>query len=199
MSRILLTGFEPFGGASSNPSQAIVEAFESEYKDRGLISTLVLPVEFGRAAELLIKAIDETKPEFVISLGQAEGRTAITPERVAVNIDDARIADNAGNQVSEREIVKGGPAAYFTTLPIKEMVDAMVKVGVPSSISNSAGTFVCNHIFYAAQDYCVGKKIKSGFIHLPLMSAQSQEFPGVFTMELSEMIKGIRAAISVVI
>lgn len=199
MSRILLTGFEPFAGASANPSQSLVARFEAEYRDKDLITTRILPVEFGRATELLIAAIDEIRPEYVISLGQAEGRTAITPERVAVNIDDARIADNAGSQITDRAIISDGPAAYFSTLPLKEMVDAMTKVGVPATISNSAGTFVCNHIFYAMQHHCRSLDIKTGFVHLPLMSSQAAEFPGAYTMELEEMVKGLKAAISVLI
>ena len=144
-----------------------------------------------------MKLISEVKPDVVISLGQAEGRTQITPERVAVNLDDARIADNSGKILIDRPIVNGGPAAYFSTLPVKEIVDAITVVGVPATQSFSAGTFVCNHIFYHLQHSLNGTNIKSGFIHVPLMTEQAGEFPNLFTLPLTNMVNGIIAAITV--
>ena len=193
MARILLTGFQPFHKASRNPSQAIVEALRSEPN----LVTRILPVIFGRAADEICSVIDETRPEYVLALGQAEGRKEITPERVAINIDDARIPDNDGNQPRESVIKSQGPAAYFSTLPISEMVSSMQSASVPASISNTAGTFVCNHIFYAMQHHCRDLNIRSGFMHLPVMSSQTHEFPGLPTMEFELMLKGVRAALDV--
>ena len=187
MERILLTGFEPFHNSALNPSQEIIKRISH----RSLLAKEVLPVTFGEASQKLISLINQHKPTVVISLGQAEGRKEITPERIAVNIDDARIPDNAGNSPKERAIVAGGPDAYFTTLPIKNLVEKLNENRIPASISLSAGTFVCNHIFYAMQHHCGGKAIKSGFIHLPLMNEQASEFPGLPTMQIEEMIRGI--------
>jgi pyroglutamyl-peptidase len=187
MERILLTGFEPFHKSKLNPSQEIIRRISH----RSLVAKEVLPVTFGEASQKLISLINQHKPTVVISLGQAEGRKEITPERIAINLDDARIPDNAGNSPKERAIVAGGPDAYFTTLPIKNLVEKLNENRIPASISLSAGTFVCNHIFYAMQHHCGGKAIKSGFIHLPLMNEQASEFPGLPTMQIEEMIRGI--------
>ena len=187
MERILLTGFEPFHKSLLNPSQEIIKRISH----RSLVAKEVLPVTFGEASLKLISLIDQHKPTVVIALGQAEGRKEITPERIAINLDDARIPDNAGKSPKERAIVAGGPDAYFTTLPIKNLVEELNEIGIPASISLSAGTFVCNHIFYAMQHHCAGKAIKSGFIHLPLMNEQASEFPGLPTMQIEEMIRGI--------
>lgn len=187
MERILLTGFEPFHKSMLNPSQEIIRRISH----RSLVAKEVLPVTFGEASLNLNSLIDQHKPTVVIALGQAEGRKEITLERIAINLDDARIPDNAGNSPKERAIVAGGPDAYFTTLPIKNLVEKLNENGIPTSISLSAGTFVCNHIFYAMQHHCAGKAIKSGFIHLPLMNEQASEFPGLPTMQIEEMIRGI--------
>ena len=187
MERILLTGFEPFHKSILNPSQEIIRRISH----RSLVAKEVLPVTFGEASQKLISLIDQHKPTVVLALGQAEGRKEITPERIAINLDDARIPDNAGKSPKERAIVAGGPDAYFTTLPIKNLVEKLNENGIPASISLSAGTFVCNHIFYAMQHHCAGKAIKSGFIHLPLLNEQAIEFPGLPTMQIEEMIRGI--------
>lgn len=187
MERILLTGFEPFHKSMLNPSQEIIRRISH----RSLVAKEVLPVTFGEASLNLNSLIDQHKPTVVIALGQAEGRKEITLERIAINLDDALIPDNAGNSPKERAIVAGGPDAYFTTLPIKNLVEKLNENGIPTSISLSAGTFVCNHIFYAMQHHCAGKAIKSGFIHLPLMNEQASEFPGLPTMQIEEMIRGI--------
>lgn len=146
---------------------------------------------FGRASEILINSIEELRPDYVLALGQADGRNELSLERIAINIDDARIPDNAGKTPTDSAIVSNGPSAYFTTLPIKEMVTAIKVTGVPVGISNSAGTFVCNHIFYAMQHHLRGTSVKSGFMHLPLLYEQSGDFPGKPTMSLSEMRRGL--------
>ena len=193
MARILLTGFQPFHNASSNPSQSIVEALSGESN----LVTRVLPVVFGESSREICNLIDEIAPDFVLALGQAEGRRELTPERVAINIDDARIPDNAGNQPRETAIESMGPAAYFSTLPIVEMVSSMRAANLPAAISNTAGTFVCNHIFYAMQHHCRDRQIRSGFMHLPLMTSQAEEFPGLPTLDFELMLKGVRAALEV--
>lgn len=192
MKRVLLTGFEPFGKASSNPSAEIVKQISGEN-----IVTAILPVVYGRSEELLLQLIEQHKPEVVICLGQAEGRKEITPERVAINLDDARLADNEGVLRSDVKILEEGPDAYFSTLPIKEMVEAIKAKGIPAAISLSAGAFLCNHIFYVAQDKLAGTNVRSGFVHVPLMDEQAGEFPGMPTMPLEQMIKAVRAMLEV--
>lgn len=190
-----MTGFEPFHQASENPSQALIESLASEGNPD--IETLLLPVVFGKAPQIAMEKIDEWKPNVVVALGQAEGRTQITPERIAINLDDARIEDNEGNQPANQAIVEGGSDGLFSTLPVEQMVEAMATVGVPAALSLSAGTFVCNHLFYQLQSYCKARGIRSGFVHVPLMESQAAEFPNLPTMKFEEMLKGIKAALSV--
>ena len=192
MTKVLLTGFEPFGTATSNPSGEIVKQVSGDN-----IVTAILPVTYAQSAERLLALIAEQNPDVVICLGQAEGRTQITPEKVAINLDDAHLPDNAGVQRSDVKILDDGPDAYFTSLPIKEMVDAAKAAGVPASVSLSAGAFLCNHVFYIAQNKFAGTKVRSGFIHVPLMDSQALEFPGLPTMPLDQMIKAVRAMLEV--
>ena len=192
MTKVLLTGFEPFGTATSNPSSEIVKQISGDN-----IVTAILPVAYAGSAERLLALIAEHNPDVVICLGQAEGRTQITPEKVAINLDDARLPDNAAVQRSDVKILDDGPDAYFTSLPIKEMVDAAKAAGVPASVSLSAGAFLCNHVFYIAQNKFAGTKVRSGFIHVPLMDSQALEFPGLPTMPLDQMIKAVRAMLEV--
>ena len=192
MTKVLLTGFEPFGKATLNPSGEIVKQINGDN-----IVTAILPVAYAQSAEALLGLIEHHKPDVVICLGQAEGRTQITPEKVAINLDDARLPDNAGVKRSDVKILDNGPDAYFTTLPIQEMVDAARAAGVPASVSLSAGAFLCNHIFYVAQDALRGTKVRSGFVHVPLMDEQAGEFPGLPTMPLDQMIKAVRTMLEV--
>ena len=193
--KVLVSGFEPFGGAKLNPSELLVhELNKLEFNDIEL-SAIVLPVEFDRATDVLLRKVKELKPEIVIGFGQAEGRTAITPEKIAINLDDARIPDNSGDQRKNQVIDEGGNDGYFSTLPIEAMVDAMKAVGYPAEISLSAGAFVCNHVFYSLQRALIGTSIRSGFVHLPLVNEQAAEFPGKFTLELSEMVNAVKAAL----
>ena len=192
MTKILLTGFEPFGNASLNPSGEIVKQISGEN-----IVTSILPVVYTKSAERLLELIAEHKPDVVMSLGQAEGRTSITPERLAINLDDARLADNEGVLRNDVKILENGPDAYFTTLPIKEMVEAMKTVNVPATISLSAGAFLCNHIFYVAQHNLAGSNVRSGFVHVPLMDEQAGEFPGLPTMPPNQMVTAVRAMLEV--
>ena len=190
--RILLTGFEPFGKATLNPSSEIVKQISGDN-----IVTAILPVAYAQSAEKLLALIAEHNPDVVISLGQAEGRTHISPERIAINLDDARLADNEGVIRNDVPIIAGGPVAYESTLPIKEIVKAINDAGVPATISLSAGAFLCNHVFYVAQDHFKDTKVRSGFVHVPLMDEQAGEFPGLPTMPLDQMVKAVRTMLEV--
>ena len=192
MTKVLLTGFEPFGKATLNPSGEIVKQISGDN-----IVTAILPVAYAQSAERLLALIAEHKPGVVICLGQAEGRTHISPERIAINLDDARLADNEGVIRNDVPIVAGGPVAYESTLPIKEIVKAINDAGVPTVVSLSAGAFLCNHVFYVAQDHFKGTKVRSGFVHVPLMDEQAGEFPGLPTMPLDQMVKAVRSMLEV--
>ena len=187
MTKVLLTGFEPFGKATLNPSGEIVKQISDDN-----VVTAILPVAYTQSAEALLALIEHHKPDVVICLGQAEGRTHITPEKIAINLDDARLADNEGVTRIDEPILLGGPVAYESTLPIKEFVTAINAVGVPAAVSLSAGAFLCNHIFYVAQDALKSTKVRSGFVHVPLMDEQAEEFPGLPTMPLDQMVKAVR-------
>lgn len=194
MTRVLLTGFEPFGNASLNPSAEIVKRISGEN-----IVTAILPVTYAQSAERLLALIADHNPDVVICLGQAEGRKEITLERVAINLDDARLADNEGVLRNDVKIVDGGPDAYFSRLPVKEIVEAIKATGAPAAVSLSAGTFLCNHVFYIAQNKFAGTKVRSGFVHVPLMDEQAGGFPGLPTMPLEQMVTAVRAMLEVII
>jgi pyroglutamyl-peptidase len=192
MSKILVTGFEAFDKSTLNPSAEIVKALKGDD-----LVTAILPVVFGQASAQLRELIDLHKPSAVLCLGLAVGRSEITPERIAINLENARIADNAGNQPLEQRIMADGPDGHFSTLPLEKMVASMKAAGIPASISLSAGTFVCNHIFYVLQDYLKDSSIKSGFMHVPLMDEQRREFPTLPTMPIRQMIAGVEIALDV--
>ena len=194
-SKVLISGFKPFGGATLNPSELLVNVLERDQIPGVELFTVVLPVEFDRSAEILLEKVKQIQPDLVIAFGQAEGRTAINPEKIAINLDDARIPDNSGDERKDVVIDKNGSDNYVTTLPIEMMVDAMKRAGYPADISLSAGAFVCNHIFYKLQKTLSGSNIRSGFVHLPLVTEQSSEFPGKFTMDLEDMVSATKAAI----
>ena len=195
MKKVLLTGFEPFHKSSLNPTQEIIRLIEDEKLPN--LETEVLPVEFGRAGLIACKMIDEIKPDVVIALGQAEGRADITPEKIAINLDNARIPDNAGNKPNNTEITSGGADGLFSTLPVDEIVEKLIGADIPSSISYSAGTFVCNNVFYLIQSHCKDQNIKSGFVHIPLMESQASEFPGLPTMPLNQMVDAVKIIVDI--
>ena len=143
--RVLLTGFTPFGGETVNPALETVKRVRCPEAE---VRVLEVPTVFGESSRVVTAAMDAFRPDVVLCVGQAAGRSAVTPERVAINVDDARIPDNAGQQPVDAPIVPGGPAAYFATVPVKDMVLAIREAGVPSELSNSAGTYVCNHLLY---------------------------------------------------
>ena len=192
MTKVLLTGFEPFGKATLNPSGEIVKQISGDN-----IVTAILPVAYAQSAEALLALVEQHKPDVVISLGQAEGRTHITPERIAINLDDARLADNEGVMRNDLPILVGGPVAYESTLPIKAIVEAIKAEGIPAAVSLSAGAFLCNHIFYVMQSKFAGTSVRSGFVHVPLMDEQAGEFPGLPTMPLDQMVKAVRIMLEV--
>ena len=195
--KVLLTGFEPFGGASFNPSEAVVQEIGRHGIDGVEIITAILPVEFKRSAEILIDLIKTHQPSVVISLGQAEGRDFIGPEKVAINLADARIVDNAGVKLENQKVDPNAADGYFSTLPIRAIVDAISALGINAKVSYSAGAFICNEIFFTAQSFLQASAVISGFIHLPLAPNQSPEFPGLPTMPLEDQVAAIRAAIQV--
>jgi pyroglutamyl-peptidase len=195
--KVLLTGFEPFGGASFNPAGAVVQEIASHGIDGIEIVTAILPVEYKRSAKILIDLIETHQPSIVISLGQAEGRDFIGPEQVAINLADGRIADNAGISQENQPINEAAADAYFSTLPIRAIVAAISDLGINAKISLSAGAFICNEIFFTAQAFLQTSTVISGFIHLPLAPNQAAEFPGLPTMPIADQVKAIRAAIRV--
>ncbi|WBP90118.1 pyroglutamyl-peptidase I [Kitasatospora cathayae] len=174
MTRVLLTGFEPFDGADVNPSWEVARLVAANPPEGLLVTAARLSCVFDRAAEELQTAVREFTPDLVVCLGLWSGRSDICVERVAINIDDARTFDNAGQQPVDRPIVPDGPAAYFSTLPVKECVAAVREAGVPASVSNSAGTFVCNHVFYALMHLLATEHptIRGGFVHIPALPEQ---------------------------
>jgi pyroglutamyl-peptidase len=197
MNKILITGFDPFGGEPVNPALEAVKLLHGREIAGYEVVTREIPTVFGMAITSLQKWIDELNPEMVICVGQAGGRATITPERVAINVDDARIPDNENNQPIDAEIVSGGPSAYFSKLPVKAMVKKMTEHGIPASVSNTAGTFVCNHIFYGLMNYIdkSGKDIRGGFIHIPFIPEQIVRNPGQPSMSLELIVKGLELSI----
>lgn len=192
MKHILLTGFEPFGGETINPSWQIASALHGHLVGEAQVVAVQLPTVFQEALGALDSALAAHRPQMVVALGQAGGRTEISVERVAINVDDARIPDNARQQPVDAPVVSGGPAAYFSTLPIKSVVAALHRAGVPASVSQTAGTFVCNHVFYGLQHRLVGSGVRSGFVHVPYVPEQVRGRAGVASLPLSTLVEGVR-------
>jgi pyroglutamyl-peptidase len=199
MLRVLLTGFEPFNQAKLNPSEQLVLRIGKDDVPGAQIITKVLPVVYSEAADQVLALVEEHKPDAVVSFGQAEGRTTISVERFAVNLDDAAIGDNSGVIRIDQKIHADSPTAYESTLPVKEFVAAIKAEGVPASVSLSAGAFLCNHIFYELQNALVGTNVMSGFVHVPLMNEQAEDFPGLPTMELDQMVLAAKTMVAVLV
>ena len=193
---ILLTGFEPFGGESVNPSWQIAQALDSWVCEGHIVRAVQLPCAFGEALKTLDDALAAHRPELVVCLGQAGGRAEISLERAALNVDDARIPDNLGRQPIDAEVVPDGPAAYFSTLPIKALARDLRAAGVAAAVSNTAGTFVCNHVFYALMHRLATAPAlahaRGGFVHVPYTPEQVAHRPGVPAMALAAQVEGIR-------
>ncbi|HCW3132757.1 pyroglutamyl-peptidase I [Citrobacter freundii] len=197
MKTVLITGFEPFGGESVNPSWEVVSGLDSAIIGGCRVVARQLPCVFGESLAVLNGAIDALSPSLVLAVGQAGGRTDITVERVAINVDDARIADNQGQQPVDVPVVADGPAAWFSTLPIKAMVMAMRNAGIPASVSQTAGTFVCNHVMYGLlHKLRDAPAVKGGFIHIPYLPQQAAQHPGAPSMAAETVRRAMEVAIA---
>ena len=198
--KILVTGFDPFGEDEINPAIEAVKRLADEIAGAQIVK-LEIPTVFGECADVVHEAILKEKPDYVLNIGQAGGRFALTPERVAINFDDGRIADNKGYQPIATPIHEDGQNAYFTQLPVKAMARAIRNAGLPSSVSTTAGTFVCNHIMYQVQ-YMIDKEfpdLKAGFMHIPYLPEQVVAKPETPSLSLADDVKGITAAIGAIV
>jgi pyroglutamyl-peptidase len=196
--KALVTGFEPFGGETLNPALVALERLKPALGPLA-IATRVIPTVFGRALDVLARALDETRPDIVLAVGQAGGRASLSLERVAINLDDAVIADNDGGRPIDRPVIAGGPAAYFATLPIKAAVQALRAAGLPAIVSNTAGTFVCNHLFYGLMHQAAlrGPALRGGFLHIPYLPEQAARHAGAPSMAIEHMVQGIEIILAV--
>lgn len=201
--KILVTGFDPFGGEKINPALEAIKRLPNEILGAQIIK-LEIPTVVGKSLAKIKETVEIENPDVVLSIGQAGGRADITVERIGINIDDCRIPDNEGNQPIDEPVVNGGPAAYFVTIPIKAIVEKIKAHKIPASISNTAGTFVCNHVCYgvahlAARRTAVGKPMKSGFIHIPLLPEQVIGKPVLTpSMSLETIVSGITYALKAI-
>ncbi|MGL5964248.1 MAG: pyroglutamyl-peptidase I [Fusobacteriaceae bacterium] len=197
--KVLVTGFDPFGGENINPAWEAVKAIPNQVEGVDVV-TVQIPTVFRKSVDAVLTAAKEHNPDVILCVGQAGGRFDMTIERVAINIDDARIKDNEGNQPIDLPIYEDGEQAYFTTLPIKAMVAEMQKNGCPASVSNTAGTFVCNHIMYAVLHHIATDKIakKGGFIHVPYIPEQVVDKKGAPYMETTRITKSLVACIKAI-
>ena len=197
--KLLLTGFTPFDGEVINPALEAVKRVTTEIAGMEIVK-LEVPTVFGESVQLVAEVIEREQPDFVLSVGQAGGRAAVTPERVAINVDDARIPDNVGQQPIDVPIFADGENAYFATLPVKAMAEAIQKAGLPAALSNTAGTFVCNHLMYGVLYYLHQnhKSAKAGFIHVPYIPEQTADKPGVPSMPLDDIVRALEAAIAAI-
>ncbi|TNF60358.1 MAG: pyroglutamyl-peptidase I [Burkholderiales bacterium] len=190
MPHVLVTGFDPFGGSPLNPSWLAVRALHRQQVLQRHVVAVRLPTEFGLARRVLDTWLDQLRPELVVCVGQAGGRGAICLERVAINVDDAPIPDNAGAQPVDRPVVADGPAAYFSTLPIKAMRAALLAQGLPAEVSQTAGTFVCNHVFYGLMHRLATqpglRHTRGGFVHVPWLPEQGQPH-----LPLQDIVRGL--------
>ena len=202
--KILVTGFDPFGGEKINPALETIKRLPDTILGAQIIK-LEIPTVVGKSLAKITEAVEKENPDVVLSIGQAGGRSEITVERVGINIDDCRIPDNEGNQPIDEPVVKGGPAAYFVTVPIKAIVENIKAHNIPASISNTAGTFICNHVCYgvahlAAQRTAAGKPMKSGFIHIPFLPEQVIGKPALTpSMSLETIVSGITHALEAIV
>ena len=198
--KILVTGFDPFGGEKINPAIESVKRLPDKILDAEIIK-LEIPTVIGKSVDKIREKIKEVEPDVVLSIGQAGGRPEITVERVGINCDDCRIKDNEGNQPIDEKVVEDGPAAYFATIPIKAMVEHIKEGKIPASVSNTAGTFICNHVLYGvchikATEY---PNMRTGFIHIPFLPEQVTDKKNMPSMALETIVKGLELAIEAII
>lgn len=198
--KLLITGFDPFGSESINPAYEAVKLLPDSIRGLDLIK-LEVPTVFGQAGETLKQAMDIHRPDYVLCVGQAGGRSAVTPEKVAINLMDGRIPDNAGYQPFDTPVREDGPAAYFSSLPVKAMVQAIREAGIPSFLSYTAGTYVCNYLMYELL-YLIDHhypNTKGGFIHVPFMTSQVVNKPnGTPSMDLKTIASALEKAIEAI-
>lgn len=197
--KLLLTAFDPFGGETVNPAQEAVKMVSSRVGNVEVIKCVV-PTVFGKSIETVAAAIEDCRPDAVLCIGQAGGRADLTPERIAINLDDASIADNEGNRPVDTPIFPDGKPAYFSTLPVKAMVAAIRAAGIPASLSNTAGTFVCNHLMYGVL-YTLEKyypSVRGGFLHVPYIPSQVTGGRGIPSMSAADIVRGLEAAIAAI-
>jgi pyroglutamyl-peptidase len=198
--KLLITAFEPFGGEQINPSLEAVRQIEKDRISNIAVLTAELPVDRYRAVDTALDLLMVNRPDIVIMLGEAGGRYKINPERVAINVDDFRISDNVGNQPTDEPIIEGGPAAYFSTLPIRAIAERINKASIPAAISNTAGAYLCNRLFYSVMHAIKvnGLDARAGFIHLPYLHDQAVskywDFP---SMSKETIVEAVRLAIEV--
>jgi pyroglutamyl-peptidase len=198
MKTILLTGFEPFGGEAINPSWEVARALDGAQIAGVRVHARQLPCAFGESLRVLDKAIEAVQPAIVLALGQASGRSELSLERLAINLVDARIPDNAGRQPVDVPVLADAPAAHFTTLPVKTMMAGLRAAGYPAGLSFSAGSFVCNEVFFGLQQRLLGRGLRSGFMHLPCLPEQAAERPAP-SMALATQIAGVRLALELAV
>ena len=198
--KILLTAFEPFGGDAINPAQEAVAQVADRIGEAEIVK-LSVPVVFGKSVEVVRRTMEAERPDVVLCIGQAGGRFGLTPERVAINIDDARIPDNEGNQPLDKPIFEDGAPAYFTSLPVKAMVAAIREADVRSSLSYTAGTYVCNHLMYGVL-YHIAKsypEMRGGFMHVPFLHEQIMNRPNTPSLSKEDIVRGIEAAVEAIV
>lgn len=198
--KLLITAFEPFGGEEINPSlEAVRQISKVQFSDIS-VRTAVLPVDRHRAVDIALEVLRVNRPDIVIMLGEAGGRYKINPERVAINVDDFRIPDDAGNQPRDEPIIERGPAAYFSTLPIRAIADRLIKARIPAAISNTAGAYLCNRVFYSVMHAINNEHLdtKAGFIHLPYLHDQAMDkYLDVPSLSKETIVEAVRIAIEV--
>lgn len=190
--RLLLTGFEPFGGERVNPSLAVAQALDGAQVNGATVVSVGLPVTYADAADGLLRALDTLSPVLVVGLGQSASATGVVLERVALNLTDCLMPDNAGEVRREQPVVADGPAAYFSTLPLARMLSALQAAGVPAAMSSSAGHYVCNHVFYRLQHRLAAQALPAGFVHLPLLPQQTEGRPGATSFPLDAQVAAVR-------
>lgn len=199
--KILVTGFDPFGGESINPAYEAVKLLPEQIEGAEIIK-LEIPTEFRRSIQVIEEAVKKEQPDAVVSVGQAGGRAEITPEWVAINLAEARIPDNAGEQPQEEALESDGPAAYFSTLPVKQIVKNVQDCGLPCRISYTAGTYVCNSVMYRTLHMAakIRPELLAGFIHVPYVMEQLIGKPsGTPGMALTDLVRGLEAAIEAIV
>lgn len=194
MKKLLITGFDPFGGENINPSWEAVKELPDHIGDWQL-TKMEIPTVFGAAADQVIAAAEGLQLNAILCIGQAGGRAAVTPEVVAINLQEARIPDNLGSQPMNIPVVKGGPAAYFATVPVREMVQAIQTANIPAALSYSAGTFVCNDVLYRLLHHFDGTATQAGFIHVPYLPQQAKQNQPSLPQE--KIVEALQLAISV--